>query len=191
MKSVYIFCTKWYVFLTELPLFGLLAASIAYNKHAEGLLKLYPLITALSLGIIFYFLYFFRMISISYDEIRYIGLFSSKDRAVINKDKTVILSFHSLHKIKVRLFGSDGKAPSLDWAQNSDNFTPVDYFLFRGKAVGGFNVATRVLKYFSVPAEDCQAFIKGDHTAEYENVLVTSATVNGNKEIRIKITKTV
>ena len=171
MKSVYVFCTKWYVFLTEIPLAALLALTIYYNKYADNLVKFYPLI--------------------SYDEIRYIGIFSSRDKAVINKDKTVIINFLSYGRIKVRLFGSDGKAPLLDWAQNDENYTPVDIFLFRGKGVGGQRAVRRILKYFEVPKDEQTRFINEDFSAEYMYSSISSSIVDDNREIRIRITETV
>ena len=136
-------------------------------------------------------LYFFRFILISYDEIRYIGLFSSRDSAVINKDKTIIIRFLSYGRLKISLFGTDGKAPALDWAQSDENYTPVEIFLFRGKAVGGKRCVKRILKYFSVPKEEHSSFINSDFEGKYEYAEITSSIVNDSREIRIKITETV
>ena len=90
MKSVFLFRTKFRMYWVLLPLLALLLASIYYNRFADNLLKLYPIITVTICGMIFILIYFFRGIKISYDEIRDVGLFSGHDSAIINEGKTLI-----------------------------------------------------------------------------------------------------
>ena len=87
MKKIYLFCTKLRVYLLELPLLLLLAICYHYNDEMDNLFKLYPLMVFLVLLIIFIIIYFFRYLSISFESIENHGLFSNRDRALINKDK--------------------------------------------------------------------------------------------------------
>ena len=91
MKNVYLFCTRIAVYLTELPVLILLWTAMRYNDRSEEIFKLYPLIVILSLAVIFILVYFFRLISVSRDEIRYLGIFSSRDSALITEGKTLVI----------------------------------------------------------------------------------------------------
>ena len=84
MKSIYILSTKLLIYLMELPLIALLILAIAYNDHADGVFKFYPMQIVSILGMIFIFLYFLRFVKISTDEVRCKGIFSSKTFSVWN-----------------------------------------------------------------------------------------------------------
>ena len=43
MKNIFLFCTRWYVFLTELPLLYLFVLTVDLHKKSEDLLGFYPL----------------------------------------------------------------------------------------------------------------------------------------------------
>jgi len=188
MKRIFLFCTKYYLYLIELPLILLLILAIIFNGRADGLLKLYPLIITLSLAIIFIFLYFFRGIIIKYDEIKDVGLFSKRDRVVINKEKTLIITMLPHKKLRIELFGVDGKA-ALDWLKDEE---PKEIYLYRGKAIGGKNSAKKIMKFFDIDEEDRELIIDNDNFSKsYEFVSVSSATVDSKREIRIKIDETV
>ena len=179
------------MFLTELPLIALLAAAIYYNNLAEGFIKFYPLIAVLILGMIFIVVYLFRYVSISVEEVRSGGLFSSRDRATINAGKTLILTRMPRKRMRVELFGNDGVAPMLDWAQG-DGHEIMDIFLYREKAIGGVKTAARVLEFFEIPDEDIdEAVFTDGFSKEYEAVSVSTAVCEGKTEIRIKFTKTI
>lgn len=191
MKFVFLFCTKLRVYLTELPVILLLAIAIHYNDGSDELFKLYPLQIFLGLVILFILVYFFRAITITYDEIRYHGLFSSRDSAVINKDKTLIITMKPARRLTVELFGNDGKLPALDWLKDSEA-PPVDIFLFRGKAVGGKRTVSSVLKYFGVPAEDIsEVFSKDGYTREYDDVILDVEKKEDICIFKIKMKETV
>lgn len=179
------------MFLTELPLIALLIAAIYYNNLAEGFIKFYPLIAVLILGMIFIVIYLFRYISISEEEVRSGGLFSSRDRATVNEGKTLILTLRARKRMRVELFGNDGVAPMLDWAQG-DEHEIMDIYLYREKAIGGPKTAARVLRFFDIPDEDIEDAVYTDGwSKEYEAVTVSTAVVEGETEIRIKFTKTI
>ncbi len=149
-KSVILFCARPTVYLTELPLIILLAIAIIFNDSSTELLKLYPLIAVISAGIILLFLYFFRAVVITNEEIKIIGRFSSRDKAVINKGKRLSLTLKPRHRLTLELFDSDGKAPELDWAQRDEAYVPMEVNVFRERAISGARGVRRILKYFGV-----------------------------------------
>ena len=179
------------MYLTELPLLLMLMVTIYYNNMAEGFIKFYPLMVSLVLGMVFIFIYLFRLVSISVEEIKSIGPFSSRDRAVINEGKTLILTLCPGKRLHVDLFGNDGLAPMLDWAQN-DEHEIIDIYLFRGKAVGGKGTAARVLRFFDVPDDEALRAVSEDgFEKEYESVTVTTEVRDDITEILIKFTETI
>ena len=92
MKKLFLFSTKLYNFWTVLPLAVLLAVSIHLNGNATGLMKLYPLIILSAAGIVFVILFFLRGIVLSYDDARCVGIFSKKDRAIFEKDYSLVIT---------------------------------------------------------------------------------------------------
>ena len=192
MKKNYLFCTRIKFYLIELPLVALLVLTCAYNSTSEHVFKLYPLIVFLSLGIIFIFIYFFRVISLSFEEVRYHGLFSSRDHAPINKDKELIFTLEKKRRLRVELFGNDGKAPELDWIKEGESYTPMDIYLFRGKAIAGKGRVKRILKYYGVSEADFSSvFSSESFQGDYEFVTLRSKKVEGKLEIRLKMKETV
>lgn len=178
------------MFLTELPIVGLLVLAICFNSSAGGQLKLYPLITVLSLAIILIFIFLFRVIVISAEEIRAIGPFSSKDKAIINKDKTLILTLRDRGRLIVTLFGNDGERPALDWARG-DDYIPVDINLFRERVEGRVGSAKKILRYFGIPSSDISAIVSGDcFTAQYDGFTVSAEEENSTLQIKIKFNET-
>ncbi len=179
------------MFLTSIPLFVLLILSIIFNGYSDTLLKLYPLIIVSALAIIFIFLYLIRVIVITTDEIKIVGLFSSKDRAIINKDKTLIISQRKGKRLKVILFGNDGRRPSLDWA-NKDDFTPVDINLFKEIGYGGDRTIKRMLKYFEIDDAVANALIsKKEYSVDLPLYRVSKTTSDKKFEYRIKFLETI
>lgn len=190
-KSVTLFCTNPLLFLTELPLIILLYFAIKFNNGVTGLVKLYPLIVVICAGIIFLFVYFFRAIIISREEIKIIGRFSSRDRAIINKDKRLVLTLCTAGKLTVELFGNDGKAPELDWAQSDEEYLPMEINLFRERAFGSFGSARAVLRYFSVPEEDIARLLSEDiFTCECDGISVCSVKKENIRALELKFLKT-
>ena len=191
MKGIYLFCTRLRFYWVELPLALLLTVALIYNKESDALLKLYPLIITIICGAVFVLFYFFRAIKISYDEIRFIGIFSSRDKAIITKDKTLILTMIGRGRLQIRLFGNDGVLPELDWIRNSKT-EPIDIDLFSGKALGGTRKIKRILSYFGASSQDFgDIFACEDFEKQYKYVTVSSSVVNECKEIRIRMDQTV
>ena len=191
MKKVVIFCAKLRMYLSEIPLIIIFAASIYLNGTMENLVKLYPLIIVSGAGIIMTFLFLFRICVISVEEIKSMGLFSSHDSAIINKDKTLILTLHKHRKLKIALFGNDGTAPELDWLKG-DDYVPMDIYLYRESAVGGKGTVRRVLKYFDVPSNDIDELLSvNGGSKDYENITVTGERREDVFEVRIKFRETI
>ena len=191
MKKIYLFCTRLFAFWVELPLALIFAVSIIYNPHSENTFKLYPLII-LSLGaIIFFAIYFFRVIEISYAEIRYIGRFTSRDSAMINEGKTLVLTLAGLGKVDIELRGNDG--PSELNLAFDDEEEEMEYRLFRGHAFGGMGTVKRILSYFGVDRENSEKYLHGEFCeGEYEFVSVSSGKNDADKNtVYIRINKTV
>ena len=157
MKGLFFFSTKLRMFISEIPIIILLALAIRYNPMVQTPMKLYPLIIACIAGIIFIIIYLFRAIVISNEEVRSIGLFSSRDRSIINRDKTLVLTLRPRHKIKVELFGIDD-APGLDWIDKEDvekRYTNI----YRDITVGGTRAVRRTLVYFGLSSEEIDELI--------------------------------
>ena len=192
MKKIYLFCTRLRVYLIELPVIILFMITLHYNDASDELMKLYPLLIFLAASIVFIFVYFFRAISISFDEIRYHGLYSSRDHAEINKGKELIFTLYEKRRIRVELFGNDGKPPELSWIKDDGTYTPVDIYLFRGKAIGGKRKMVSVLKYFGVEENDIDlVFNSESFSAEYEYVSLKSEFSEDKTVIRLKMKETV
>ena len=192
MKKKFLFCTKMRVYLIEIPLLILFFITLHYNKYSEEVMKLYPLLIFLGLAMIFILIYFFRAISISFEEIKYHGLYSSRDRADINEGKELIITVCEKRKLKVELFGNDGKPPELAWIKTDEDYVPVDIFLFRGKAVGGKGTLKSILKYFGVSDSDMDLIISEDSFfGDYEYVSLVSEIKEEKRVVRIKMKETV
>lgn len=189
MKKTYIFCTKWWLFLTEIPPIVILSLCIFYNNAVDTPQKLYPLIAFCCLAILFIFLYFFRLISISPEEIRTVGLFSSKDTAVVEKDKTLVFTLIPNNKIRVELYGKS-VAPGLNWMKSEDDEYEIN--LYREKAIGGKAAVIRVLKSFGISNEECNSlFSNKEYEKTFDDLVAKSYFEDKNKIISIKFTKTI
>ncbi len=187
-KKKYLFCTNPLMYLTEIPPILLLIVCMIYNT-GEGDGNLYPLIIFLILVIIFIFIYLFRYMTVSYEEIRCKGLFSSHDAAIINKDKTLILTIHPGMRLRVALFGNDGQPPMFDGLRGEPS---IDIFLFRAKAFGGKRNVASLLRYFDVPAEDIKCALYDEQfSMEYELVSLEAEHKEDIREIRVKFKETI
>ena len=190
MKGVFLFCSRLRVYWCEIPLAFLLTVCFIFNSKVDTLFRLYPLITVTIASMIFIFIYFFRMIRISYDEIRYIGRFSSRDAAVIVEGVVLSLELCERGKIRLSLIGNEGTLPGFDWIKSTGD-APKDISLFRGRAIGGAAAIGRVLRFFGAGKDESERFLKEDFERTYENVTVTSCVENEKRKIKIRMNKTV
>ena len=190
MKKILIFPnTIWRPFLVALPLAFLLTVSIRMNPEVDTPGKLYPLIIFSAAAIIFTFLFYFRPVILSRDEIKSIGPFSSRDKAVINKDKTLILTERDRGMLSIDLYGNDGTNADLDWLKNED--VAHDTYLFKSKVLGGISTMKNVLFFFGADEKSANRLLSADEAEmELYGMIVTVTTTDQKKEMRIKFTKT-
>lgn len=185
MKSVFLFCTKWFFFLTELPLLWLFIYTVDRHGISDDLLGYYPLEIALLCGMLAILLYFFRFISFNADEIRQYGLFSSREKSLIREGDTLVLTLRSRRRMRVELFGTDGGDPALEWLRTED-YEPQQINRFRAKAIGTRRAAFRILRFYGVPKEVFPAlFADGGFAAEYETVSLSSQKTETALELRL------
>ena len=157
------------MYLSELPLIILLMVSIKQNKHVDTPVKLYPMIIALIIGIVLIFLYYFRVLKINYEQIKMIGLFSGRDKAIIKKDRTLSFTLWPRGKMIVELSGR-GEAPALDWVAPED-YENLEVNLFRAKAVGNERTLKHCLMFFDIPTGDFEEiFTDKDITIDYDDI---------------------
>lgn len=186
MKSLYMLSTKLRVCLIELPLLVILSFAIHYNDKSEDLLKFYPLIAVLSLGIIFIIVYFFRGVSLSHEEIRTFGPFAARDSAILKKDKVLVITLRPGRKINLSVWGNDG-TPAFDW-QTEEEASEGILRQFSAKVIGGKRLTKKILKFFTVSPEALSALVENEGES-YENdcVLVTTERKNELFEISVKL----
>ena len=191
MKPIYLFASRLRSFWVLLPMSIVLTLSLKYNDSTQTLLKLYPLIVFMIGAIAFTFVYFFRFISISYSEIKYIGRFTSRDSVSINEGKTLVIDILNKGRVAVKLYGNEGYNPEIKWLTN-DSGEAGDICLFRGRAYGNEGVAIRILMHLGVNEEDLDRILSEDgFKSTYENVTVTSLTEDSHRQIKIRFDKTV
>ena len=190
MKSIYLLSTKLWVYLTEIPVLILLWVAISYNSFSEDIFKYYPLIVFLCLAVIFIMVYFFRMISITNDEIRYHGIFSSKDSAFIKENRSLVLRLKPGRNIGIELYGDAGVEPPFDWMKAEDAIHR-DVCLFRGRANGNEKTARRILKFFSLPEDKLEGATEEGFSYEDNAIRVDSCKKNDLIEITLKFKITI
>ena len=189
MKKKYLFCTSPLMYLTEVPIIVLFIIALRYNKYSEEIAKFYPLMIFLGLVACFIFVYLFRVISISLEEIRFHGLFSSRDRADINEGKELIITLLPKRRIRVELFGNDGTLPEYSWIKDGK---PIDIFLFRGKALGTKQTVISLLTFFGVDGyHAAEAIEKDSFFGDYELSSLESKKEEDKTVFRLKIKETV
>lgn len=183
--KLYSFCTRWYMFLTEIPLSILFWLTCQVNSLSTTVLKYYPLLIALAAAMIFLLLFFFRTLGFSYDEVRMFGLFSSRDKAILNEGKTLILTQLPRKKLKVEVYGNDGVVSGLSWLEGTQ---PQDIYLFRAKTLGGKRKIEKILSFYGIEREHFASLLaQGDsYDARNETTAVHAEQVDGNREIRIR-----
>ncbi len=188
MKKKHLFCTKIWFYLTEIPLLLILYIACYVNFTSDNPWQFIPMIIILTGIIAFIGIYFFRAITVSYEEIRYHGLFSSHDSAIINKDKTLIITMYKHSRLGVCLYGNDGKPPLFDGLRDEGS---IDIFLFRGRAVGGKRTVKSLLRYFGISEGDIAlSFDRREHSSETDIVTLEARICEDIKEFRIKFKET-
>ena len=186
MKKLFLLSTRPWIYLTEIPLLTLLTISIKYNEVSASITKLYPLIITSSLGIIFIFLYFFKFITLSKEEARIFSLFGERDKALINKDKTLIIKKHSRFRIEISLFGNDGSGPALDWLKDDEDYDP-NFIMFKGRALGGFGTVKKILRHYGISADAADAVVETGTVFEDDALLSWREGNDDDGEYTVKL----
>ncbi len=190
MKKTFLFASRLWVYLTEIPPIILLILCIKFNSGVDTLMKLYPLIVTLSALIIFIGVYFFRAVVIGFDEVKCIGPFSSRDKAIIAKDKALVITVLPKRRLRIELFGGgEDLAKSCTWLRGD---TSPCINLFRAKANGGERSVCRILKFFDIPKATFDMLMKKDgYSEDYKDLTVSSDTQNEAKTIKIQFKNTI
>lgn len=190
MKKIFLFSSRLRVYLTEIPPILLLIVSIKFNSGVDTLMKLYPLIISLSALSVFIAVYFFRGIVIGFDEVKCIGPFSSREKAIIAKDKKLVMTVLPKRRIRIELFGSgEDLAESCAWLKGD---TSAHINLFRAKANGNEKTVRKILKYFGISEGTLTSLMKNDSfTEELEDVTVSTEILNEAKTVSIEFKKTI
>ena len=190
MKFTGFFCTRLYMFLSELPVIIFLWLAIANNDKVDLSVKLYPL-QAVLIGIgSFIILFLFRMITVSNKEIRMHGLFSSKDRAIIHKGKTLTVTLLPRRRIRFELFGAEEKPP-FEWMKSVDDI-PSAVRVFRATAIGGRLSARRLVSYFGADKQTLHDMLSQEEfTCELDGITLLSRITDGERKIDLKFNKTI
>ena len=189
MKSVFLFSTNMRFFISEIPLIALYVVALIYNPHATNATKLYPLQIGLLALIAFIAVYFFRGITLSFSEIKHVGRFSPRYKAIINKGKTLIFRLKPHKKMDVILFGNNGEPPL--YSDDEETCAPIDIDLFTGHTLGGKRTLIRALKNFGASDNDAMTLIDSQTEIELENVKFNSEAFDGCHEVRIFFKATV
>lgn len=192
MKKIFLFSTRLRVYWVLLPIAALFTACVFYNQYSKTLFKFYPLMALLIGATVFIIVYFFQGIRLGYDEIRSIGLFSSRDSAVITEGKNLILREIKHGKLELVLFGNDGVLPELDWMKSSGD-APRDISLFRGITYGGKRSFSRIAKFFGLSDGELSKLYSGEGFTFDGDIARFSACTDadGKLTLEILITKTV
>ena len=188
-KGLFLFKTNPLLYLAEIPAIALLCIAIAYNGTVDVVFRLYPLIIAMIAAIIFIFVFLFRAVYLRYDEIKDIGPFTNRDKVIIKKDNTLVLKKEKRSRVKIELFGDHGLEPIYSWTKHGAR---EDIRLFRGAAIGGISTIKKILLYLGVEKSDFDSILHSESfTKEYESLLLTSETANGELKISVKFTETI
>lgn len=174
------------MFLTELPLLYLFVLTVDLHTKSEDLLGYYPLEIVLVFFIFFILVYFFRVIGLSYDEVRMYGLFSSREKSMLHEGDTLVLTVLPRRRLRVELFGTDGGVPALEWLREEGR-APEDVNLFRGKANGGRRSVGRILRFYGVPSADIPSLLSAEaEMRDYETVTVAVEQKEESFEVRLR-----
>ena len=137
-------------------------------------------------------IFLFRAVGLAFDEVRTIGLFSSRERVMVNEGKTLTLTLLPKKKIMIELFGNEGVLAELNWLKKNDDGTIPDINLFRAKAVGSSSTLISTLKFFGLSKEDAEAVVNEGAKYEDEIISVTATPPDAEKkQISIKFIATV
>lgn len=164
----------------------LLALTISIHEKSEEVWGFYPLEIFLGLAILFIMVYFFRAVTITYDEIRMHGVFSSKDKLLFKKGHTLVIGILPKKKLRLEVYGNLGSDKVYDWL-SADEGQNHEISLFRERAVGNEKTVASILSYFGVTEEALEgAFDREGEIFKDEFIEVSTERRNELFEVRVK-----
>ena len=182
MKKLRFFATKPWYFLVTLPPIFVFILCLVYHPHAEGGLGLIPLALFMVGVVVFSVLFFFRMVTISNEEVREVGIFSGGEHMDLTLGREVILVKYPHNTLGVYVYGEDGSEEQF-WLLNEK---PKEHILMRSRAVGGSRSIARALAFFKVePAQ--QNALSTTEGLSYEGEFVTVETLIENESLVVRI----
>ncbi len=189
MKKVFLFSSRLRVYLSLIPVLTLLGIVISVHDTATSIVKYYPLEIALGALAVLIVLFFFRAVLITKDEIRQIGLFTNREKAMIDEGKTLVFTLASKKRLTIELYGGTDSAPSLPWA--GDVCGEIN--LFRSKTLGAARAVRTTLLCFGVCPEEADEILAKAPEKEisFENVAVRAEKKHDVLIYRIRILKTI
>ncbi len=186
MKKLFYLSVHPLCFLTEIPPLILLWLAFRDNDIVTVPGKLYPLMAASVIWIIFTFIYFFRGVVLSESEIFTVGPFSSRDAVTLKSGKTLVLTKCPRGVKKVEVIGNDGKA-ALAFLQNRE---VQDISQLREKIYAGDAAIYRIASLFGVPAATVEQALSSDsYREETAECLFTAEKKNDILEMCITLKK--
>ncbi len=189
MKTLFFFGTKLYVYLIELPFIYLLILTLNHNSKTEGAFKLYPLIVFSILAMIFIAVYFFNAVTLNRVKIRQIGLFSSRDKVMINKGKSLVITYLSYNKLRLEIYDFQ-EFPSLNISR--EDFVPTESCIFRERIIGSNRTASKILRYFGATREQVDELIfQNEKSFSTKSSDFSTRIHEDRKQIKIKFNETV
>ncbi len=183
MKKTYLLAVNPLHFLTILPLAAIFAVSVIYIDISTSYVGLYPLAIVSGVGILVTLLYFSRIITISFDEVRYFRVFGGKEYSYIKKDSRIELKeVGALSRINVYCTEN---TPAIEWLRE-DTAEPQEIPLLKKDFFSFPRGAAKVLKYFGVPRKDIDSFMSGGELAfENDDISVFGCTSDGKRRAEI------
>ncbi len=197
MKSIVLFATKLRTLWVFIPPVLLLIPTIIYNDSADSRLfslmnanlKLYPLMFVLIAVIIFMVIYFFRIVTVRLEEIRCIGPFSSKDRVILKKERSLVLTLLKHGRIRIEVFGVCADNDTYFWLKEED-FTEIN--LFRTTANGTERTVKKFLAFFGVDEKKINKALTENGEIENANDFTLSSDIlNERRTVRLYFKETI
>ena len=179
--------TRLLTLLNLLPSTAIAVIATIFNDSVSTFPRLYPLIIT-GFGItLFLALFLFRVLYITTEEIRMIGPFSSKDKALIKKDSVIRMTLKKKGIVRIELLGNDDGEPIFDWVKEEDRSEKV--CVLRETVVGGTRTVRRVLKFFDIEAQTVEKLLSEDCAdISVGKLILCSEVVNEERTVSINFT---
>ena len=180
--------TRLITLLNLLPSTAIAIIATIFNGSVTTFPHLYPLIITAWGITLFLAVFLFRVLYVSTEELRMIGPFSSRDKALIKKDSVIKIALKKKGIVRIELHGNDDGEPIFDWIKADERTDKV--CLLRETVVGGTRVARRVLRFYGIPAQTIEKLLDEDCSDIAEDkLLLSSEIVNEERTVSINFTE--